>query len=166
MDSERTVNEAERGIVNELGSAEEVMRKISDAESKGDYITAYNLACDADYYRIIRLSKKISELREKVDVIQKEMLDANPLGEIVIQTNGLFRSVCCQEFKDAVLANKIGYTISDCMTGTVSLATDDPEIIKKIDENDDSPWPYTDSDYAETDECPFCRKKMSDYFVE
>ena len=166
MDSEREMNEIKTGIIRGLGTTEDIMRKISDAESKGDYIFAYNIAYDAYHYRNVPISEKLEELRKKIDAVQKDLLDNKPFGEIVIQANGLFRSVCCQKFKDAVLANKIGVTVSDCMTGTISLATDDPEIVKKICEEEDNPWPRTDYDYTETDECPFCKKKMSDYFVE
>ena len=108
MKPEGELNEAELEIIKDLGPAEEVMKKISAAESKGDYVLAYNIACDANHYGIADLAEKKDELENKIYALQKEMLESNPVGEMVIREDWLFQSACCEELKKAILDRKVG----------------------------------------------------------
>ena len=147
-----------------LGTPEEILQKIADAEAKENYNLAYNMAADATRLRIIDLSDRLDDIRRKNEALQKKLLDTNPLGEVTILENNLFGSVCCQELKEAVLAGKIGVTF-ECMTGTPSLFVTTHELVEKVfeDEKDEIFTYYPLGDETETDECPFCKKKIFDY---
>jgi len=125
------LNEAELEIVKGLGTAEEVMQKISAAESKGDYVLAYNIAYDADHYGIVDLSEKINELENKISALQKELLDSNPVGEMIIRTDWLFKSACCEDMKKAILDKKVGVGVYDCMTQEPCLVISGPELMSR-----------------------------------
>ncbi len=158
------LNEAELNIIKSLGTAEEVMQKILAAESKGDYVLAYNIAYDADYYGIVDLSEKICELENKISALQKELLDSNPIGEMVIRTDWLFKSACCEEMKKAILDKKVGVGIYDCMTQEPCLVISGPELMKKA--FNDSEDEYDEDDFGQVSNCPFCGQKIPEYFVE
>ena len=167
MDSEKElneVNEAELNLRKWLGTPEEVLQKIADAEAKENYNLAYNIADDATHYGIIDLSDKLDDIIRKNEALQKKLLDTNPLGEVTILENNLFGSVCCRELKEAVLAGKVGITF-ECMTGTPSLFVTTHELVEKVfeDKKDEIFTYYPLGDETETDECPFCKKKIFDY---
>ena len=169
MDSEKELNNANEGTFSLrkwLGTPEEVLQKIADAEAKENYNLAYNIADDATRYGIIDLSDRLDDIIRKNEALQKKLLDTNPLGEVTIMENGLFGSVCCQELKDAVLAGKIGLTF-ECMTGTPSLFVTTHELVEKVFEDEEDEiikmYPYPLEDETETDRCPFCKKKIFDY---
>ena len=169
MDSDielNELNEAELNLIKWLGTPEEVLQKIADAEAKENYNLAYNIADDATRYGIIDLSDRLDDIIRKNEALQKKLLDTNPLGEVTIMENGLFGSVCCQELKDAVLAGKIGLTF-ECMTGTPSLFVTTHELVEKVFEDEEDEiimmYPYPLEDETETDRCPFCKKMIFDY---
>ena len=167
MDSEKElneVNEAELNLRKWLGTPEEVLQKIADAEAKENYNLAYNIADDATHYGIIDLSDKLDDIIRKNEALQKKLLDTNPLGEVTILENNLFGSVCCRELKEAVLAGKVGITF-ECMTGTPSLFVTTHELVEKVfeDKKDEIFTYYPLGDETETDRCPFCKKKIFDY---
>ena len=155
------VVESLKDFVRDLGTPEEIIRKIEQAESDGDVILAYNIAYDATEYGVVDLNDKVSKLREKVNVLQKKILDTNPMGTTVIRTDGLFDSVCCQELKEAILNGEIGISV-DCMTNIPCIVVSGDELIMKVTGFRGS----SDDDYCETDECPFCGKAVYDYLVE
>ena len=158
------LNEAEINLIKWLGTPEEVLQKIADAEAKENYNLAYNIADDATHYGIIDLSNKLDDIREKNEALQRKLLDTAPLGEVTILENNLFGSVCCQELKEAILAGKVGITF-ECMTGTPSLFVTTHELVEKVfeDEEDDILMLYPLGDETETDRCPFCKKIIFDY---
>ncbi len=161
MDNMRELTDNEKNLVGGLGTPEEVVYKIGEAESNGDVITAYNIAYDATEYGIVDLRDKVSELRERIKEFQRNILDSNPMGTTVIRTDGLFDSVCCQELKEAILNENVGISV-DCLTNIPCIVVSGEELVMKvtgcIGSNDD--------DYCETDECPFCGKAVYDYLVE
>ena len=166
MDSETELNKANEGTFNLrrwLGTPEEVLQKIADAEAKENYNLAYNIADDATRLKIIDLSDRLDDIRRKNEALQKKLLDTNPLGEVTILENNLFGSVCCRELKEAVLAGKIGITF-ECMTGTPSLYVTTHELVEKVfeDEDDEILMLYPLGDETETDRCPFCKKIIYD----
>ena len=162
MDFDHELNDAEKAFIKGLGTAEEIMQKISEAESKGDYLQAYCLAYDANQYGVVELSEKLDILMKKVDVLQKQLLDSHPMGKTVINQNGLFMSVCCQELKDAILAKKVEVT-ADCMTNIPYLVVIGPELLSKAFGR--SEGCYEEDDFGETSECPFCKKEIFDHFI-
>lgn len=163
MKPERELNEAELSIIKNLGTAEEVMQKISAAESKRDYVLAYNIACDADYYGIVDLREKKDDLEKQIFALQKELLGSNPVGEMVIREDWLFKSVCCEELKKAILDKRVGVGIYDCMTQEPCLIIEGPELMSKaFDESEDK---YADDDIGQVSNCPFCGKEIPEHFV-
>lgn len=163
MKPDREFNETELEIIKDLGPAEEVMKKISAAESKGDYVLAYNIACDANHYGIADLAEKKDELENKIYALQKEMLESNPVGEMVIREDWLFQSACCEELKKAILDRKVGVDIYDCMTQEPCLVIEGPELLSKaFDRSEDE---YDDDDFGQVSNCPFCGKEIPEHFV-
>ena len=146
-----------------LGTPEEILRRIEELESERNYCWAYDIAYEATRFKVIDLTDKLEELGKKIDAQQKELLDANPMGETVIQTNGLFRSVCCQKLKDAILAKKIEVT-ADCMTNIPSLVVVGPEMMTCLFGKEYEGT--SEDDWGETSCCPYCGKEIYDYFVE
>lgn len=164
MKPDRELNEAELEIVKDLGTAEEVMQKISAAESKGDYVLAYNIAYDADHYGIVDIPERLKELEDKISALQKELLDSNPVGEMIIRTDWLFKSACCEDMKKAILDKKVGVGVYDCMTQEPCLVISGPELMSKaFDESEDE---YDEDDFGQVSNCPFCGKQMPEHFVE
>ena len=164
MENVHPLNDAEKVFVERLGTADEVMQKISAAESKGDYVLAYNIAYGADYYGIVDLSKKKEDLENRIFALQKELLDSNPVGEMVISEDWLVKSACCEELKKAILDKNVGVGVYDCMTQEPCLMIEGPELMSKaFDESEDK---YADDDLGQVSNCPFCGKEIPQYFVK
>ncbi len=144
----------------EMGSPEDVLKRINDAESRGEYIIAYNTAYDATTYGVADFSDRLPTLKEKIMEMQRKLLESAPFDRVVIRTDGLFHSVCCPEMKEAVLEQKMGVSV-DCMTNIPTICTDSPEIIKMILGED-----VEDGEVCETSKCPFCGKEIYDYLCE
>ena len=161
MGSERGYCESELAYIKGLGTADEIAKKIADAESKGDYSAAYDLAYDAVQYGKGDFAAKKEELKSILDRIQKDLLDTNPLGQTVIRTDGLFQSACCSELKEAILRGEVGVTV-DCMTNIPMIALSDDELFFKAT----GQHKYDEYDFYEADCCPYCGKEIYDYLVE
>ncbi len=144
-------------IAENKASPEAVIEKIEEAENEGDYIAAFDLASMADYNGIADFSDRLAALREKINEMQRKLLESAPLGDLRVGYGLLFTSVCCQEMKDAVLAGKMGAIIVDCMTCTPSLYTESPDIYRVATGED-----YQEGDYCELCDCPFCGKELRD----
>ncbi len=72
MGIDHELNEAEKTIIERLGTIEDVKQKISAAELKSDYVLAYSIAYDADHYGIVNHSEKLDDLMGKIDALQKQ----------------------------------------------------------------------------------------------
>ena len=161
MDPEREYCESEQAYIKRLGTADEISKKIADAESKGDFVTAYNLAYDAVQYRKGDFAAKEKELKNRLDQIQRELLETNPLGQTVIRTDGLFQSACCSELREAILRGEVGVTV-DCMTNIPMIVLSDDELYFKAT----GQHKHDEFDFYEADQCPYCGKEIYDYLVE
>jgi len=152
----------QRYVNENLGTPEQILEKLSKAEASGDYITAYNMAYEACYYKVVDVAEKRDFYYNKIREQQRDMLDSKPFSEMVLAENGLFESVCCEKMKEAVIKDDVGAYCCDCMCGCMSLATSSPEIIKMVMEKDEDadPKDYGGYDYIDLGECPFCGKKV------
>ncbi len=162
MDSNNRSNRTYFGLYGDLKSIDDAIQRISAAESEGNLMQAYDIAYEAYHYHHMDIKDKLDEMKIKLDDFQRELLNTNPLGEIVIRTDWLFKSACCDEFRKAILDKKVELSVYDCMTQEPCLVVIGPELMTRaFGEREEG---YADDEFGLTSECPFCGKTMNDEF--
>ena len=101
------------------------------------------------------------------------MLEENVTGKVTLYRDDLlFRTVCCDRMKGAVINGHVGASLCDCMTQEIGLFSSMPDILKELVgehselymdiENALDNAGYLDNTPGQLSKCPFCGKQIGE----
>ena len=153
---------------------DEGLRWMEKAEANGEIILAYNIAWHLLFMDGSEgMEETIERLNKMILDRQCEMLEEGVTGKVTLYSdNLLFRTVCCDRMKDAVINGLVTAAMCDCMTQEIGLFASMPDILKELTaeheglyeniENVLDNMGYMDDSPTQLDKCPFCGKEIGE----